>query len=191
MTRALQARLDTPEDDMSFLFLNTLKLDKTLVDTQIIASTAEALGEAGVWYEERFAALCGDESVLEHAVYAFAELVQNAYEHGNLGIPGNSKHLLIESGEYWDVLEKLESECDKSITIELYCIGYGDANYIATKITDEGAGFDTRILRDTFYRANRFNGRGVFISKKFSNGIYYNHAGNSVIYFNKCVKGTV
>ena len=58
---------------------------------------------------------------------------------------------------------------------------------MVTQITDEGDGFDTQILSEIFRNSKIFNGRGVFISRKNSLGIYYNTKGNLVLYINKII----
>jgi hypothetical protein len=54
-----------------------------------------------------------------------------------------------------------------------------------THIIDEGNGFNTQMLAQTFRNAAAFNGRGVFVSRKNSLGIYYNAKGNSVLFLHK------
>ena len=57
--------------------------------------------------------------------------------------------------------------------------------YDSTQITDEGDGFDTQILSTIFRNSQTFNGRGVFVSRQSSLGIFYNNKGNSVLYLHK------
>ena len=185
MARAIDGHLAAREDDITFIFVSNLDFQKYLVANRRIASTMDALGEANAWYEEKVGTLFADKTLLENAAYAFSELLQNAYEHGNLGIDNRAKHHLIESGEFWDLLVEKEQKCTKEIDVGIYHLRHFGQNYLLTRITDEGDGFDTEILREIFYRANNFNGRGVFISKKSSNGLYYNQKGNCVFFINK------
>jgi hypothetical protein len=64
-------------------------------------------------------------------------------------------------------------------------IQHCDSSYIITKIVDEGNGFDTQVLSEIFRNSDTFNGRGVFVSRKNSLGIYYNAKGNSVLFLHK------
>lgn len=185
MHRAIEERLGPQEDDMTFIFLSKFEFEKHLIATKSISCSMSALGEADQWYAEQLDSYYHNQELLDHAGYAFTELLLNAYEHGNLGITGREKHHLIESGDYWDVLGEREQECDKQTLINLYNIDHLGHNYLVTMITDEGEGFDTQLLHDIFYRANNFNGRGVYISRRSSNGIYYNAKGNSVFTINK------
>ena len=109
----------------------------------------------------------------------------NAFEHGSLGIDANSKHQLLEEDIYFDTLAEKEKDCDLKITVSIHRIRHYSNCYIITKISDMGAGFDTAILSEIFRNANAYNGRGVFISRTSSHGIYYNSIGNSVIFLNK------
>jgi hypothetical protein len=109
----------------------------------------------------------------------------NAHEHGNLGINSKTKHFLINQDTYFDTLLEKESTCTKKITVKISKIKHRSAHYIITQITDEGEGFDTQILSEIFRNSATFNGRGVFISRKNSLGIYYNNKGTSVLYLNK------
>jgi uncharacterized protein (UPF0335 family) len=115
----------------------------------------------------------------------------NAYEHGNFGITSEAKHQLLENNTYFRTLETKESECNKKIKVTINKIEYENNSYIITSITDEGNGFDTKILREIFRNLKRFNGRGVFVSRRSSLGIYYNTKGNSVLYLHKIHKEKV
>ena len=64
-------------------------------------------------------------------------------------------------------------------------IEHNSYTYIVTQISDEGDGFDTQMLSEIFRNSAAFNGRGVFVSRKNSLGIYYNAKGNSVLFLNK------
>jgi hypothetical protein len=60
-----------------------------------------------------------------------------------------------------------------------------DNTYIITSILDEGNGFDTNILSEIFRNKAKFNGRGVFVSRRSSLGIYFNAKGNEVLFLHK------
>ena len=105
----------------------------------------------------------------------------NAYEHGNLGLNSEEKHRLLEEDNYFERLLELEKTTEKIITVKVFQIHQCDSTYIVTVISDEGKGFDTQILSQIFRNSKIFNGRGVFVSRKNSMGIYYNDTGNSVL----------
>jgi len=60
-----------------------------------------------------------------------------------------------------------------------------DQQYLLTWIEDEGEGFDTALLSTIFGIKRQYNGRGVFMSKRSSLGIYYNQKGNGVLFITK------
>jgi transcriptional antiterminator len=93
--------------------------------------------------------------------------------------------MLIEEDKYFDTLLEMEKLSTKKIFVKIDKIEDNASTYIITQITDEGSGFDTQILSEIFRNSRKFNGRGVFVSRKNSLGIYYNSCGNSVLYLNK------
>ncbi len=111
----------------------------------------------------------------ENILLPFNELFLNAYEHGNLGMDFKDKEKLLKENKYINYLKK--SKSDKLINV---CIGkfiYKNTIYIVCKITDKGKGFDLKNHQKAFY-----NGRGLLISDKMCNGIFYNEKGNSVLF---------
>jgi hypothetical protein len=82
-------------------------------------------------------------------------------------------------------MKEKEQKCDKKIFVNVYKIVHFDSEYILTTIEDEGEGFDTQLLTTIFRKSKNFNGRGVFLSRKNSMGIYYNEKGNKVLFLNK------
>jgi len=123
--------------------------------------------------------------VAYQAEVVFTELFMNAYEHGNLALDSKEKHQYLEKDIYFEKLNELEQNCEKKISVALYRQRTVNSEYIITKICDEGDGFDTQILSQIFRNSQKFNGRGVFVSRKNSMGIYYNSQGNCVLFLNK------
>ncbi len=113
------------------------------------------------------------------------ELFLLSYLHGNLGLRSGVKHKLMESDAYFDALATMEARCEKEITVCVTVLAYQGREYVVTQITDEGEGFDTNILAYIFRDVKNFNGRGVFISRQSSLGIYYNQKGNSVLFLHR------
>ncbi|MDY0116730.1 MAG: SpoIIE family protein phosphatase [Sulfurimonadaceae bacterium] len=185
METKVENRLDEQTDDITFIFLNKMDFEKKLVAFLKIESSLQAVEEAQIWQENVIGNIINNQDFIEKCNYPFRELLLNAFEHGNLGISNSDKHNAIANGDYWDMIEQLEKDCDKSIDIAIYTVHHLKNDYIITTITDEGEGFDTSVLRDILFKKENFNGRGVFISKRFSNGIYYNSIGNSILIINK------
>ncbi len=178
-------KIDEQEDDITFIFLNKLDLNSTKVATKKFSSTLEEIDDASIWYGDIWATLTDDAELQSMAAVVFSELFMNAFEHGNLNIDSANKHKLIEDGTYFDTLEELSKECTKKISVNINRVEHQNNNYILTSIRDEGDGFDTEILSKIFRNSKTFNGRGVFVSRRSSLGIYYNLKGNRVLYLHK------
>lgn len=178
-------KIKVQEDDLTLIFINKLPSFKNAAHKKEFESSLKTLEEANAWYEKLFEDLSQNTKATAQADLVFAELFMNAYEHGNLGMNASLKHTLIENDTYIERLIELSENCDKKIVVQLKKITYANSNYILTKITDEGIGFDTQILSKIFRNAQAFNGRGVFVSRKNSLGIYYNSQGNSVLFIHK------
>lgn len=120
--------------------------------------------------DERF----GDASK-ESVLLVFNELFFNAYEHGNLAISFEDKEKLLEDGKYMDFLKNAKS--DKKIYLCLSKLMYNNNLYLIVKITDEGEGFDIKQKKTALY-----NGRGLLMSYRICDGVFYNPKGNFVIF---------
>ena len=182
-------KITLQEDDISLVYIH--KLRSNIVDTRskVFDTSLNETESAGEWYENvlQEIVVCDDNFINQTAV-VFTELFMNAYEHGNLEIDSELKHRLLENDTYFETLREKEQICSKSITVEINKIEHNNTSYIVTHISDEGEGFDTQILSEIFRNSETFNGRGVFISRKNSLGIYYNSKGNSVLFLNKVEK---
>jgi CheY-like chemotaxis protein len=178
-------KIDEIEDDITLIFINRLRLSDTLISKRVFNSTLADMDNAHSWYSELFSEFTPVQDIVEGAGLVFTELYMNAYEHGNLGINASLKHNLLDEDIYFETLAEKEQNCSKKITVSVYKISYASNIYIVTQICDEGSGFDTQSLSEIFRNGTKFNGRGVFISRKNSSGIYYSSKGSSVLYLNK------
>ena len=180
------ASISEQEDDLSLIFINSLDIgEKTLLKKKSFKTTLDDVDSAGLWYEEIWNEYSDDIKSIYKASVVFTELFMNAYEHGNLGITPAQKHQYLEDDIYFDKLKELQKDCSKEITVAVYKVNKLDNEYIVTKICDQGKGFDTQLLSQIFRNSKKYNGRGVFVSRKNSMGIYYNSTGNCVLFLNK------
>lgn len=186
---AMRARLlwkiDIPEDDITFIFINSLDLKNTIISKKSFATDLDELENANEWYTTIWESLTDDVKLRYDAGVVFTELYMNAYEHGNLKLDTITKHKLIEKDTYLQTLQDKQKDCTKNILVSINKITYDSADYIITQINDDGDGFDTEILSKIFRNTKSFNGRGVFVSRNSSLGIYYNSKGNSVLFLHK------
>ena len=180
------SRIGKQEDDLSLIFINSLDLrQKRLIASEEFPTDIDTLEKASLWYEELLNELKLSQKAIMKAGVVFTELFMNAYEHGNLGIDSASKHRYLQEDIYFEKLRELQQGNEKKIYVKVYKIVEPFSTYIVTKICDEGEGFDTQILATIFRNSQKFNGRGVFVSRKNSMGIYYNSKGNCVLYLTK------
>jgi len=180
------SKIGKQEDDLSLIFINSLDLRvKNLLEKKEFPTDIDVLEEANIWYESLLESLGISPRVVVKAGLVFTELIMNAYEHGNLGIDSLEKHRYMAEDTYFDMLHELQKDNDKVIDVEVYKIEEPYSTYLVTKICDEGEGFDTQILSQIFRNSKKFNGRGVFVSRKNSMGIYYNAKGNCVLFLSK------
>ena len=174
------------EDDITFIIINQLDLNSNNKFVEkVFKSTLNAVEEANDWYSNVWSNLSNNYKLTYNAGIVFSELFMNAYEHGNLGLDTKTKHKLLNDNTYFTKLEEMQEGCNKNITVKLHTIEHGTNRYIVTTIKDEGNGLDTNILSKLFKKSTSFNGRGVYISKKSSMGVYYNGIGNSVLFLHK------
>ncbi len=178
-------KVASQEDDITFIFINRLNLHDNILHTKVFDSSLDAVDEANDWYGEVWNDLTNNIKLSYNAGVVFTEMFMNAFEHGSLAIDTKTKHALLTEDIYFTTLQNKQKDCNKKIFVTINKIEYNQETYITTQIKDEGNGFDTQILGNLFKKAGSFNGRGVYISKKSSMGIYYNRVGNSVLFLHK------
>ncbi len=181
-------KIKEQEDDITLIYIHNLNFEASELSQKVFATSLEEVGQANEWYETIWEEITSDSTSSYKAGLTFTELYMNAFEHGNLGINSQEKHDSLECDEYFESLVSKSAECSKKIHVKVDKIEHKDCFYIITQITDEGDGFDTQILSEIFRNSKTFNGRGVFVSRKNSLGIYYNSNGNRVLYLNKIEK---
>ncbi|PHS56735.1 MAG: response regulator receiver protein [Sulfurimonas sp.] len=185
MKNKLFNTINKQEDDITFIFLNKLNLKNSLINQKKFDSNLDTLDIANDWYSNIWSNLCNDAKLIYSASIVFTELFMNAFEHGSLGLSAQDKHKLLNEDTYFDALAQRQNGCNKKINVTLHKINYHISTYIITQIMDEGEGFDTNILNKIFRNKESFNGRGVYVSKQSSEGIYYNSIGNTVLFLHK------
>lgn len=178
-------KIEEQEDDVTFIFLNKLDLSRVTIAAKEFGSSLEDIESASSWYSDTWGNLTDNIELQNMAMIVFSELIMNAFEHGNLHLDSNAKNMLLENDTYFDTLKELSKSCSKKINVTISRIEHQKHSYIITSITDDGDGFDTEILSKIFRNAKTFNGRGVFVSRRSSLGIYYNSKGNTVLYLHK------
>jgi anti-sigma regulatory factor (Ser/Thr protein kinase) len=118
----------------------------------------------------------------ERVVIGLTELLVNAVEHGNLGITYREKADLLDRGDLQAEIERrlaLPELAARRVKVTLCC----DAETIATRIEDEGEGFDWLPYLDIDpERALDPNGHGIAIARGMSfDDVTYHGRGNVVV----------
>ena len=185
MKEKLLWKIDKPEDDITFIFINKLDIEDTVIAHKSFDTDMDEIDNANEWYAKIWEGLTENIKLIYSSGIVFTEMFMNAFEHGNLGLDSAMKHSLIEQDTYIDTLIEKSKICDKKISVTINKLECKKCTYIITKIQDEGDGFDTQILSEIFRNTKSFNGRGVFVSRSASLGIYYNNEGNSVLFLHK------
>lgn len=178
-------KIEKQEDDITLIYIHRLKFTYNTLENQIFNTRLKEVDRANEWYSNLWKTLINNEALIYANELVFNELFMNAYEHGNIGINSHNKNLMLNDDIYYNTLLEVETQCDKKIKVDIFTANYNSSKYILTVITDEGIGFDTQILSKIFRNSRTFNGRGVFVSRKNSLGIYYNNKGNTVLFLNK------
>jgi len=103
------------------------------------------------------------------------ELLMNAYEHGNLNISFKEKEKLIEEDKYIDFLKSQETKKHIKVCFKILKL---NKKFLVLKVSDEGKGFKKQIKKEDAI----FNGRGILMSEKYSDALFYNEKGNVVVF---------
>lgn len=181
-------KVEQNDDDLTMFYLlrvdNQFENEKTFTEQTALASVEKLTQDVEAYLDSELGLT--PDFIIPYMT-TFTELVMNAYEHGNLDINTRQKTKLIKAGEYDDFLLEKEKEIDKPITVTVRIIQENENKVLATYILDEGNGFDTKILENLLVSniENMMeNGRGILMSKGFSDEILYNDKGNEVLYLN-------
>jgi anti-sigma regulatory factor (Ser/Thr protein kinase) len=116
---------------------------------------------------------------------AIDELVQNAYEHGNLELSSDLKNRLIANNTFVEELYNREKEHgEKEISVEIDL-----SNQLACiTVSDQGKGFEWRSLFEKLEDSNSINkelatsGNGLALLKKLADEFYYEDQGRTSIF---------
>ncbi len=113
------------------------------------------------------------------------EILQNAYEHGTLGISGSEKREACESEFFEELCRRRETERPYSERL-IQVHAKVAKGLFSCCVTDEGEGFDWKSVKNNAPDGadlESLHGRGVLISLKVFDDVVYNAKGNSVTVF--------
>ncbi|HTZ18175.1 MAG TPA: response regulator [Dissulfurispiraceae bacterium] len=174
-------RIGETQDDLTMFFLRKLEGDIMWERSFTINAKFEDVNRSIPKVESILTlAGYGFEFVME-LVNAYAEIIMNAYEHGSLKIGSRLKNKLVKAGEYEEYLMREERDVHAAIAVTLSSRVDNKNEFIVIRVCDEGAGFDTIILRDTIRNPEFVDGRGLKLVRSLVDEIYYNSVGNEAI----------
>ncbi|GER93965.1 hypothetical protein A45J_1723 [hot springs metagenome] len=179
-------RTITPDDDITFIFIKKIQYIPKWTKTYSIKSRLEDVQSIVTEIEVFLMEMGMDAVFIAECITAVSEMTMNAYEHGSLNITYQQKNRLIKEGKYEEYLLDLEKQIDKKIAITIELFENYNSLFICFKITDEGHGFDTSIIKETMQDINLLHYRGIKIVKGIVDEIYYNNSGNEVILLKEC-----
>jgi len=168
-----------PEDDISCIHILKMKENDGHFRSHTFESSLKNVGGAIDWLEKYFAEKninIEDSSML---TLAFTELTMNAFEHSVLELDNRTKYKMINQGEYDGYISKASS--DKKITAYVDIREMFSKKYVIIKIVDEGTGFDPHMLKLWMHDKDQNDGKGVKISRRIIDEIYYSADGREVI----------
>ncbi|MGD9808801.1 MAG: response regulator [Deferribacterales bacterium] len=170
--------INEPEDDVSCIHI--IKLDKCKeCEEYDFEASLQNVGKAIEWVEKY---LVGNQLDIEDTsmlTLAFTELVMNAFEHSIMELDNRSKYRMINDGKYDEYINSAKS--DKKIYVKLGISRMMGKRYVFIKITDEGTGFDPHSLKIWMYDKDQVDGKGVKISRRIIDEIYYSADGREAI----------
>lgn len=113
---------------------------------------------------------------------ALYEMLLNGIEHGNCAIDYDEKSDWLDNGGF--IGDLIEQKCknpaigNRKVTFD-YAILPSFSRFV---ISDEGAGFDWRNVKDATAEENlmALHGRGILMTREFTRNLQYNDRGNQV-----------
>jgi len=170
--------------------------------TKIMASIADAYNPFAMRYEERILIMPNDfalvmqvaknlvESTLPlheknryHIILGLSEVINNAIEHGNLGISFEEKSDALKASRFYPLaIERSHKEPYKDRVVTIRSRVFPNLRRIEYFIADQGVGFDWRALPDPKDKSNLLNrnGRGIMMARYAFDEMTYNDTGNEV-----------
>ena len=181
LLRSLQDVLQRQEDDATVIFVKRIGCVPRLIKTFTINSRLEEVQGLTAEVEQLLSDQQMDMLFIAETINALSELLMNAYEHGSLNITYLQKNRIIKAGNYEEYLLEAERSVNKKIRLTLETFKERENSFLCLRVTDEGEGFDTAIIKETIQDLELLHYRGIKIVRGLVDEIYYNEKGNEVI----------
>ncbi|MBF0430310.1 MAG: ATP-binding protein [Fibrobacteria bacterium] len=189
-------------------FIRPLDPDDLLYQlAKLIAERSDVYNPFSVRYEERKIVIPNDFSlvvqVVKNLVYnslpveenskyqvilGLNEIINNAIEHGNLGISYEEKRNALKHAAFFKLAwERANREPFKSRVVTIKTKVFPSICKVEYVVMDEGNGFNWKKLPDPKNKINVLNrnGRGIMIAKYIFDEVHFNEKGNkaTLIYY--------
>ena len=180
-----------------------LKLeDLTYNLSKIIANNTETYNPFSMKYEERILIMPNDFALVMqvskylvdatlprnernryHIILGLSEMINNAVEHGNLGITFEEKSNALKASRFYPLaIERSHKEPYKDRVVTVRSRVFPNLRRIEYFVADQGNGFDWHSLPDPKDKRNLLNrnGRGIMMARYAFDDMAYNETGNEV-----------
>jgi len=170
--------------------------------SKIIANTTETYNPFSMRYEERILIMPNDfalvmpvsknlvDSTLPpheknryHIILGLSEIINNAIEHGSLGITFEEKSNALKASRFYPLaIERSHMAPYKDRVVTIRSRVFPTLRRIEYFVADQGSGFDWRSLPDPKDKSNLLNrnGRGIMMARYAFDEMNYNDVGNEV-----------
>jgi len=118
-----------------------------------------------------------------HAILGLSEMLNNAVEHGNLGISFEEKSNALKASRFYTLaIERAHRHPYQDRVVTVRSRVFPHLRRIEYFVGDEGDGFDWRALPDPTDKQNLLNrhGRGIMMARYAFDEITYSEKGNEV-----------
>ncbi len=171
--------------------------------SKVIANHTETYNPFALIYEERIIVMPNDFSLVMqvakslvsytlppnekhryHVILGLSEIINNAIEHGNLGISFEEKSNALKASRFYSLaIERAHQEPFQSRVVTIRSKIFPHLRRIEYIITDQGQGFNWHTLPDPTNKENLLNrnGRGIMMARYAFDEIIYNEIGNEVV----------
>lgn len=170
--------------------------------SKIIANNTETYNPFAMKYEERILIMPNDFSLVMqvaknlvdttlpineknryHIILGLSEIINNAIEHGNLGISFEEKSNALKASRFYPLaIERSHKDPYKDRVVTIRSRVFPTLRRIEYFVADQGSGFDWRSLPDPKDKDNLLNrnGRGIMMARYAFDEMNYNGTGNEV-----------
>jgi anti-sigma regulatory factor (Ser/Thr protein kinase)/ActR/RegA family two-component response regulator len=177
-------------------------VDLSYILSKIMASNADAYNPFAMKYEERILIMPNDFSLVMHVaknlvdntlpmheknryhiILGLSEVINNAIEHGNLGITFEEKSDALKASRFYPLaIERSHKDPFKDRVVTIRSRVFPNLRRIEYFVADQGSGFDWRSLPDPKDKSNLLNrnGRGIMMARYAFDEMIYNDTGNEV-----------